>query len=84
MSSDDARRFGFPYYRYHGKGGLYEITLYNNMIEYANEITIITNLVAGGKLTPEEGYKRMKPLWKSFRKSRKKLQRSIDNGRGSA
>jgi hypothetical protein len=44
-----------------------------NLQEFAREIGIICALEAGGKIEPQEAYKRIKGKWKSLKAHKKEL-----------
>lgn len=52
-----------------------EEMLFNaNLQEFANRIGVICGLEAGGKLSQDAAYKRIKELWKQLKSSKKTLR----------
>lgn len=45
----------------------------DNLQTFKNKIANIIALESGGKLTPEDAYKRIKALWKDLKRSKKSL-----------
>jgi len=50
-----------------------EIIFDANLQEFASRIGIICGLESGGKIPPQEAYKRIKKLWKDLRDSKRNL-----------
>ncbi len=44
-----------------------------NLQEFAQKISYICNLETGGKIPPQEAYKKIKKLWKKLKRSKKEL-----------
>lgn len=47
--------------------------LNDHLQNFANEVSIITGLESGGKMTPQEAYRRIKAAWKLIKKTKKSL-----------
>lgn len=51
--------------------------------EFANEISIICALEAGGKIDPQEAYRRIKTRWKQVKASKRELFPKLNQGQES-
>lgn len=65
--------FLHPHHPYHGRVKPENLVFNSNLQEFAQKISYICNLETGGKLPPEQAYKRIKSLWKELKKSKKEL-----------
>ena len=65
--------FLYPHHHYHGKVKPENLVFNSNLQEFAQKINYICNLETGGKLPPEEAYKKIKSLWKQLKRSKKEL-----------
>ncbi|MEL6500303.1 MAG: hypothetical protein AAFO76_00770 [Cyanobacteria bacterium J06607_15] len=65
--------FLHPRHSYRGRVKPENIIFNSNLQEFAQKISYICNLETGGKLPPDEAYKRIKSLWKELKKSKKEL-----------
>ena len=71
--------FLYPRHRYHGKVKPENLMFNSNLQEFAQKINYICNLETGGKVPPEEAYKKIKALWKQLKRSKKELGIGQDN-----
>ncbi len=65
--------FIYPRHPYRGKVKPENLVFNSNLQEFAQKISFVCNLETGGKLAPEQAYKRIKSLWKELKKSKKEL-----------
>ncbi len=74
MSTDkNTSDFIYPRHPYHGKVKPENLVFNSNLQEFAQKISYVCNLETGGKLPPEEAYKKIRSLWKELKKSKKEL-----------
>lgn len=71
--------FLYPQHHYHGLVKPENLAFNSNLQEFAHKINYICSLETGGKLPPEEAYKRIKSLWKQLKRSKKELGIGQDN-----
>jgi len=69
----DKERFLYPRSRYYGQVKPENLVFNANLQEFAQKVGYIASLETGGKLSPEEAYKRTKALWKQLKRSKKEL-----------
>jgi hypothetical protein len=74
--------FLYPQSHYYGKVKPENLVFNSNLQEFAQKISYICNLETGGKLPPEEAYKRIKHLWKQLKRSKKELGIGQNNANG--
>lgn len=69
------RRANFisPRSRYYGKIQPQNLVFNANLQEFAQRVSIISNLETGGKISPEDSYREIKSLWKQLKQSKKEL-----------
>jgi hypothetical protein len=67
------RDFLYPRSSYRGNVKPENLVFNANLQEFAQKISYICNLETGGKLPPEDAYKRIKQLWKQLKRSKKEL-----------
>jgi hypothetical protein len=65
--------FLYPQSRYYGRFTPEQLAFNANLQEFAQSVSYISALETGGKLSPEEAYKRIKGLWKQLKQSKKAL-----------
>ena len=53
-----------------------EVTTINNLNNFSQHVSYLTNLAIGGKITAEEAYKEIKKLYRAMKKSHKSLKGS--------
>jgi isopropylmalate/homocitrate/citramalate synthase len=70
----DRSYFIYPRSRYYGQIKPENLVFNANLQEFAQRVSIISNLETGGKLSPEESYEQIKRLWKQLKRSKKELQ----------
>jgi hypothetical protein len=63
-----------PNSRYYGEFSPQNLAFNNNLQEFAQKVSLISNLETGGKVRPEEAYRRIKGLWKELKQSKKGLE----------
>jgi len=73
-NTQELARFITPRSRYRGQVKPENIVFNANLQEFAQRVSIISNLETGGKLSPEESYEQIKRLWKQLKRSKKELQ----------
>jgi hypothetical protein len=73
------RDFIQPRSYYYGDFSPQNLAFNQNLQDFSNEIGIIVALETGGKLDPQEAYKKIKKLFKELKASKKGLLDS-DNG----
>lgn len=69
----DRTNFISPRSRYRGSVKPENLVFNANLQEFAQRVSIISNLETGGKLSPDESYKQIKNLWKQLKQSKKEL-----------
>ena len=69
----EREEFLYPLNRYHGKPELENQTFNANLQKFAQQVSYISNLQTGGKLSSEEGYEQIKALWKQLTHTKKRL-----------
>lgn len=69
----DKSNFLYPRSSYHGDFTPENLVFNANLQEFAQQVNYICNLETGGKLEPEDAYKRIKFLWKQLKRSKKEL-----------
>jgi hypothetical protein len=62
-----------PHSRYYGEVKPENLVFNANLQEFAQRVSVISSLETGGKLSPEESYKKIKALWKQLKQSKKQL-----------
>jgi len=72
--SHELAQFITPRSRYRGQVKPENLVFNANLQEFAQRVSIISNLETGGKLSPEESYEQIKRLWKQLKRSKKELQ----------
>ena len=72
----DLDNFLYPVHNYHGEFTPNNLAFNANIQEFAQKISYVCSLETGGKISPEEAYKKIKSLWKALRQSKHNL---IDN-----
>jgi hypothetical protein len=65
--------FLYPQSRYYGRFTSEHLTFNANLQEFAQNVSYISALETGGKLSPEEAYTKIKGLWKQLKHSKKAL-----------
>lgn len=65
--------FLYPHSRYYGNVKPENLVFNANLQEFAQRVNYICNLETGGKLSPEESYKKIKALWKDLKRTKKQL-----------
>lgn len=70
----DRDSFLCPRSRYYGEFSPQQLTFNANLQEFAHRISYITGLQTGGKISPDEAYKRIKVLYKQLKQSKKGLE----------
>lgn len=65
--------FLYPRSRYYGNVKPENLVFNANLQEFAQQVNYICNLETGGKLSPEESYKKIKALWKDLKRTKKQL-----------
>lgn len=63
-----------PRSRYYGEFSPQQLTFNANLQEFAHRISYISGLQTGGKISPEEAFKRIKVLYKELKQSKKGLE----------
>jgi hypothetical protein len=69
----DRSQFLYPRSRYYGQVKPENLVFDANLQEFAQKVNYISNLETGGKLSPEESYKKIKALWKDLKRTKKQL-----------
>ncbi len=69
----DKSNFLYPRSSYHGNFTPEHLVFNANLQEFSQQVNYICNLETGGKLQPEDAYKRIKVLWKQLKRSKKEL-----------
>jgi len=69
----DKSGFLYPRSRYYGQVKPENLVFNANLQEFAQQVSYISNLETGGKLSPEESYNKIKTLWKQLKRSKKAL-----------
>ena len=72
-SNRSKNEFLYPHHSYHGKVKPQNLVFNSNLQEFAQKVNYVCNLETGGKLPPEQAYKKIKTLWKELKKSKKEL-----------
>ncbi len=67
------REFLYPRSSYRGQFSPEALAFNANLQEFAQSVGYISALETGGKLSPEQAYKRMKQQWKQLKQSKKEL-----------
>ena len=70
----DRSDFLYPRSRYYGQVKPENLVFNANLQEFAQRVSYICNLETGGKISPEESYRRIKELWKQLKRSKKQLR----------
>lgn len=78
-SNRSKNEFLYPHHSYHGKVKPNNLVFNSNLQEFAQKVNYICNLETGGKLPPEQAYKKIKSLWKELKKSKKELGIGTEN-----
>ena len=73
-NNKDKDKFFYPRSSYQGKIQPENLVFNANLQEFAHKVSYICNLETGGKLPPDEAYKRVKSLWKKLKRSKKELK----------
>jgi hypothetical protein len=66
--------FLYPRSSYYGQFKPEYLVFNANLQEFAQRVTYICNLQTGGKIPPEEAYKRIQSLWKQLKRTKKQLE----------
>lgn len=74
---DKLSNFLYPYSRYRGEVKPENLVFNANLQEFAQRVSLISNLETGGKLTPIESFQEIELLWEKLKHS--KTQLGIDN-----
>ncbi len=69
----DKQSFLYPRSPYRGQVKPENLVFNANLQEFAQQISYICNLETGGKLPPEEAYRRIKVLWEQVKHSKREL-----------
>ena len=72
-TNHDKNNFLYPRSPYHGNVQPENLVFNANLQEFAQKISYICNLETGGKIPPQEAYKKIKKLWKKLKRSKKEL-----------
>lgn len=70
---NDKCNFLNPRSRYYGQVKPENLVFNANLQEFSQQVNIICNLETGGKISPEDSYKKIKGLWKQLKRSKKQL-----------
>jgi glutathione peroxidase-family protein len=70
---DELSNFLYPHIRYHGEVKPENLVFNANLQEFAQRVSLISNLETGGKLTPIESFQQIELLWKKLKDSKKQL-----------
>ncbi|MBD1998213.1 hypothetical protein H6F88_14045 [Oculatella sp. FACHB-28] len=70
---DELSNFLYPHSRYHGEVKPENLVFNANLQEFAQRVSLISNLETGGKLTPIESFQQIELLWKKLKDSKKQL-----------
>jgi hypothetical protein len=70
---DKLSNFLYPYSRYRGEVKPENLVFNANLQEFAQRVSLISNLETGGKLTPIESFQEIELLWKKLKHSKKQL-----------
>ena len=70
---ENRSEFLYPHSRYYGNVKPENLVFNANLQEFAQRVNYICNLETGGKLSPEESYKKIKALWKNLKRTKKQL-----------
>jgi hypothetical protein len=70
---DELSNFLYPYSRYRGEVKPENLVFNANLQEFAQRVSLISNLETGGKLTPIESFQEIELLWKQLKHSKKQL-----------
>ena len=66
--------FGLGNFDIHGDKTESQLLEINNIVTFYNRVQVVANQVIGGKLEPDEAYKRIKKWHKILKKSHKALK----------
>ena len=66
--------FGLGNFKIHGDKTESQLLEINNLTTFYNHVQVATNMVIGGKMEPEDAYKRIKKWYKIMKKSHKALK----------
>ncbi|MGB3691082.1 MAG: hypothetical protein WA999_00040 [Spirulinaceae cyanobacterium] len=69
----DKYNFFNPRSRYYGQVKPENLVFNANLQEFSQQVNVICNLETGGKISPEESYKKIKGLWKELKRTKKQL-----------
>jgi hypothetical protein len=78
MSEVEKKQFVYPYRTYHGKETLPHLVFDANLQEFSQRVAIISALENGGKLTPEQAYKKLEALWKQLKASKQNILTQVN------
>jgi hypothetical protein len=70
---DKLSNFLYPYSRYRGEVKPENLVFNANLQEFAQRVSLISNLETGGKLTPIESFQEIELLWEKLKHSKKQL-----------
>ena len=70
---DDRNEFLYPHHRYYGEVKPENIAFNANLQEFSQQVGYICSLETGGKISPQQAYKRIKYYWKQLKRSKKQL-----------
>lgn len=65
--------FFYPTGRYRGEFSPENLAFNANLQEFAQRVSILCGLEAGGKVSPNDAYEEIKQLWKQLKHSKKQL-----------
>lgn len=70
---DDLSNFLYPRSHYHGEVKPENLVFNANLQEFAQRVSLISNLETNGKLTPTESFREIESLWKKLKDSKEQL-----------
>lgn len=73
MKNQHKDNFIYPRSSYKGSVQPENIVFDANLQEFAQRVNVISGLETGGKISPEDAYKKVKRLWKKLKRSKKEL-----------
>ncbi len=73
VSNKDQDNFLYPHYHYRGKVKPENLVFNSNLQEFAQKVGYICSLQTGGKVTPEQAYKKIERLWTELQRSKEEL-----------
>ncbi len=72
--SDNLSNFLYPRSNYYGKFQPEYLVFKGNLQYFSQQVSYICNLQTGGKLSPEDAYKKIKILWKQLKSAKNELE----------